>query len=344
MMHITALAWIVTLALIGGLLALDWVWLGRRPHKVGFREAVGWSLFYITIAILFGAGLGVFAGWNLGIQYYSGYVVEKSLSVDNLFVFVLIIGSFSVPAEQQPKVLSIGITIALALRAGFIALGAALLAAFSFTLLLFGLMLIITAVQLYRHRDQDPTVEDNLLVWTARRVLPISAAYDQGRIVTRQAGHRVFTPLALALVALGTTDLLFAVDSIPAVFAVTNHAYIVFAANAFALLGLRALYFLVSDLLNRLVYLSTGLVVILGFVGIKLILEFAHQQQTSVPEIPTGLSLAVIAAILVATAIASTVKTKHDPHARAHAGALRDASGRATPAQDAVDLADRQSS
>lgn len=333
-MHVTPLGWVVTLALIGGLLALDWIRHGRHPHKVEFGEAVRWSLFYITIAILFGAGLGVIAGWDLGIQYYSGYVVEKSLSVDNLFVFVIIISSFSVPAEQQPKVLTIGITIALALRAVFIALGAALLAAFSLTLLLFGLILVATAIQLYRHRDQDPVIEDNLLVRTARRVLPISATYDQGRIITRRRGHRALTPLALALVALGTTDLLFALDSIPAVFAVTDHPYIVFVANAFALLGLRALYFLVTDLLNRLVYLSTGLVAILGFVGIKLILEFAHQQQPSVPEIPIGLSLAVIAVILATTAIASLLKTRHDPHLRAHAGSLRDASGRSSPVEE----------
>lgn len=333
-MHVTPLGWAVTLALIGGLLALDWIRHGRHPHKVEFGEAVRWSLFYITIAILFGAGLGVIAGWDLGIQYYSGYVVEKSLSVDNLFVFVIIIGSFSVPAEQQPKVLTIGITIALALRAVFIALGAALLAAFSLTLLLFGLILVATAIQLYRHRDQDPVIEDNLLVRTARRVLPISATYDQGRIITRRRGRRALTPLALALVALGTTDLLFALDSIPAVFAVTDHPYIVFVANAFALLGLRALYFLVTDLLNRLVYLSTGLVAILGFVGIKLILEFAHHQQPSVPEIPIGISLAVIAAIFATTAIASLMKTRHDPHVRAHAGSLRDTSGRSSSVEE----------
>lgn len=332
-MHVTPLAWVATLALIGALLALDWIRHGRHPHEVGFAEAVRWSVFYIAVAILFGAGFGLIAGWDLGVQYYSGYVVEKSLSVDNLFVFVIIISSFAVPAEQQPKVLTIGITIALALRAVFIAVGAALLAAFSLTLLIFGLMLIATAVQLYRHRDQDPTIEDNALVKTARRVLPFSDTYDGGRIITRREGRRVFTPLALALVALGTTDLLFAVDSIPAVFAVTNHAYIVFVANAFALLGLRALYFLVTDLLNRLVYLSTGLVVILAFVGVKLILEFAHHQQSSIPEIPIGLSLAVIAVVLTVTAIASLIKTKHDPHARAHAGALRGARGRSTAAQ-----------
>ena len=203
-MHVTAAAWAVTLALIAGLLALDWLLLGRRPHAVGFREALRWSLFYIAVALLFGVGFGLIAGWDLGTQYFAGYVVEKSLSVDNLFVFVIIISAFAVPAEQQPKALTIGIAIALALRAVFIALGAALLATFSFMFLIFGLTLVATAVQLYRHRNQDPTVEDNALVAAARRLLPISDSYDEGRIITRLDGRRVFTPLLLALLAIGS--------------------------------------------------------------------------------------------------------------------------------------------
>jgi tellurite resistance protein TerC len=280
--HFSAVVWVLTLALITGLLALDWLLLGRRPHRVSLAEALRWSLFYIAVAVLFGLGIGVIAGWDLGTQYFAGYLVEKSLSVDNLFVFVIILGAFAVPAEQQPKVLTIGIVIALALRAAFIALGAALLATFSFMFLIFGLTLLATAVQLYRHRHEDPTVEDNALVATARRKLPITDTYDHGRIITRRHGRRAFTPLLLALLAIGTTDLLFAFDSIPAVFGVTDHAYIVFAANAFALLGLRALYFLLAGLLDRLIYLSTGLAAILAFIGAKLVLEFAHQQN-SVP-------------------------------------------------------------
>jgi tellurite resistance protein TerC len=272
---------------------------------------------------MFGVVLSLVAGWELGTQYFAGYVVEKSLSVDNLFVFVIIIGAFAVPADQQAKVLTVGIVVALGLRAVFIALGAALLATFSFMFLIFGLTLVATAIQLYRHRNEDPTVEDNPLVRAARRALPISDSYDEGRIITRFRGRRAFTPLLLALLAIGGTDLLFAFDSIPAVFGVTDHAYIVFAANAFALLGLRALYFLVADLLNRLVYLSTGLAAILAFIGIKLILEFAHHQAPSIPEIPTGLSLALITAALTATTIASLIKARREPGAQAHAGALR---------------------
>jgi TerC family integral membrane protein len=313
----------VTLALIASLLALDWLLLGRRPHTVGFAEAIRWSIFYVAIAVLFGIGLGVIAGWDFSTQYFAGYVVEKSLSVDNLFVFVIIIGVFAVPAEQQPKALTIGIVIALGLRAVFIALGAALLATFSFMFLIFGLTLLATAIQLYRHRNEDPTVEDNPLVRAARRALPISDRYDEGRIITRLHGRRAFTPLLLALLAIGGTDLLFAFDSIPAVFGVTDHAYIVFAANAFALLGLRALYFLLSSLLRRLVYLSTGLAAILAFIGVKLILEFAHHQHHAIPEISTGLSLALIAAMLIATTLASLVKARRDPSTHAHAGALR---------------------
>jgi tellurite resistance protein TerC len=338
-LHITAATWSVTLALIAGLLALDWLLLGRRSHAVRFGEAVRWSLFYIAVAVLFGVGFGAIAGWDLGSQYFAGYVVEKSLSVDNLFVFVIIISAFAVPADRQPKALTIGIVVALALRALFIALGAALLAAFSFMFLIFGLTLVATAVQLYRHRNEDPRVEDNALVQAARRTLPISPHYGGGRIITRLDGRRVFTPLLLVLLAIGSTDLLFAFDSIPAVFGVTDHAYIVFAANAFALLGLRALYFLISGLLDRLVYLSTGLAAILAFIGAKLILEFAHHQDHSMPEISTGISLAIITAVLVATALASRLKTRRRPDLHAHAGVLRerreaaDTSARARPAQ-----------
>lgn len=330
-LHVSPIAWAGTLALIAGLLALDWLLIARRPHKIGLREALRWSLFYIAVAVLFGLGFGVIAGWDLGTQYFAGYLVEKSLSVDNLFVFVIIINAFAVPAEQQPKAITIGIVIALALRAAFIALGAALLASFSFMFLIFGLTLVGTAVQLYRHRNEDPSVEDNALIRAARRTLPISEGYDRGRIITRLRGGWAFTPLFLAFLAIGSSDLLFAFDSIPAVFGVTDHAYIVFSANAFALLGLRALYFLLSDLLNRLIYLSTGLAAILAFIGVKLILEFAHHQNHSIPEIPTGLSLALIAAVLIATAAASLVRGRRDPSPRAHSGALRQHRRDSTP-------------
>jgi tellurite resistance protein TerC len=202
MLNVTAAGWVATLGLIAGLLAVDLLVSGRRPHFVGFREAVGWSLFYIAIAVLF----GVVAGWGFGAQYFAGYVVETSLSVDNLFVLVIIMSTFAVPAEHQQRVLTFGILLALVMRAAFIALGAALLSLFSFMFLIFGLLLIATAVQLFRHRDEDPSVEDNILVAVARRRLPFTDRYDGGRLVTRQGGRRVLTPLLLVLVTIGTTD------------------------------------------------------------------------------------------------------------------------------------------
>lgn len=311
MFEATTAGWAAKLAVIGGLVALDlWTSL-RSPHAVGLREAAGWSLFYTAVAVVFGVAFALIAGWHLGAQYFAGYVVERSLSIDNLFVFVIIMGTFAVPAERQASVLMIGIVGALALRVVFIALGAALLEAFAFTYVVFGLGLIVTAVQLFRHRDEDPSVEDSVLVAAARR-------------------HGL-PPVVLALVAIATVDVVFALDSIPAVFGVTQHAYIVFAANAFGLLGLRALYFLVSGLLDRLVYLSSGLAAILAFIGMKLLLHFAHLQDHRIPEIPTGLSLAVIAIVLAVTTAASLARVRRDPRRRAHAGSLR-ASGTGTSA------------
>jgi tellurite resistance protein TerC len=323
LLEVTPIGWAATLAIIAGLLTLDGYVLGRQPHAISLGEAARWSILYIAIALSFGVAFGLLNGWDLGAQYFAGYVIEKSLSVDNLFVFVLIIGSFAVPGAQQPKALSIGIALALALRAAFIAAGAALLELFAVMFLLFGVALIATAVQLFRHRDQDPQVEDNLIVRLARRSLPVSDDYDGRRIITRREGQRMVTPLLLALLAIGSSDLLFAFDSIPAVFGVTDHAYIVFAANAFALLGLRPLFFLVSGLLDRLVYMSTGLALILAFIGVKLVLEFAHHEQSSVPEISTAASLAVIITTLAATVTASLARARRDPSLRAHAGSLK---------------------
>ena len=322
-MDVTLVAWAATVGLIIALLVLDLAASGRGPHEVGFREAVFWSIFYTVVAIAYGVVFALIEGWTSGTEFFAGYIVERSLSVDNLFVFVIIMSTFAVPAAHQSRVLTFGIVAALVLRAIFIALGAALIAAFSFMFVVFGLLLIFTAVQLYRHRDEDPSVEDNGVVRMARRVLPVTQEYDGGRLVTRVDGRRLLTPMVIVLVAIGTTDILFALDSIPAVFGVTEEAYIVFTANAFALLGMRALYFLVAGLLDRLVYLSTGLALILAFIGIKLILHFGHEQSDSVPEISTGFSLVVIVIVLVITTVLSLRKTREDPSARAHAGSLR---------------------
>jgi tellurite resistance protein TerC len=323
-LQISGLAWAATIGLIVALLALDLALAALRPHRVGFREAAAWSVFYIVVALAFGAWMWWAHGSEFGTEYLAGYIVEKSLSVDNLFVFVIIMTTFAVPEEHQHKVLTFGIVLALIMRAIFIALGATLLSLFSFMFLIFGLLLIYTAVQLFRHRDEDPDIEDNAVVKGARRLLPVSDDYVGGKLVARLDGRRVVTPLFIVLVAIGGIDLLFALDSIPAVFGVTQEAYIVFAANAFALLGLRALFFLVKGLLDRLVYLSTGLSLILAFIGVKLILHWLHVDVSpSVPEIPTSVSLGVIVVVLVVVTVASLVKTRNDPSATAHAGSLK---------------------
>jgi tellurite resistance protein TerC len=321
-MEVSAAGWVLTVGVILGLLGADLLLATVRPHAVGYREAALWSVFYVTVAVVFGVVLASLAGWHYGAQFFAGYVVEKSLSVDNLFVFVIIMATFAVPREHQQRVLVFGIIAALGLRAVFIALGATLLSLLSFMFLVFGLLLIWTAVRLYRHRDEDPDVGNNPLVRATRRLLPVSDAYAGGRLIARAGGRRVVTPLFIVFVAIGGTDILFALDSIPAVFGVTDQAYIVFAANAFALLGLRALFFLVTGLLDRLVYLSAGLAVILAFIGVKLILHWGHGLSHRVPEISTPISLAVIAAVLAVTTVASLIRSRRDPAARAHAGAV----------------------
>ena len=335
MLDISALTWAATIGLIVLLLVVDLVLATVRPHKVGFGEATAWSVFYILVAVAFGVWFGAQYGGDAGTEFFAGYIIEKSLSVDNLFVFVIIMTTFAVPYEHQHKVLTFGIVLALVMRAAFIALGAALLNLFSFMFLLFGILLLYTAVQLFRHRDEDPDIEDNRIVKAARRFLPVSEDYAGGRLVTRIGGRRLVTPLLIVLIAIGSVDLLFALDSIPAVFGVTEEGFIVFAANAFALLGLRALYFLVKGLLDRLVYLSTGLALILAFIGVKLVMHWAHVDiSAGVPEISTPISLGVVVVVLVVVTIASLVKTGREPEAKAHAGALT--AGRRDSRQDGL--------
>jgi tellurite resistance protein TerC len=308
---------VLTLILVADLLLVI-----KRPHVPSFRESTLWVAFYIALALVFAGLLFVMGVAEQGAQFLAGWLTEYSLSIDNLFVFVIIMATFAVPAQHQHRVLTIGIIAALVLRGIFIVLGAALLSLFSFMFLVFGLLLLWTAVQLFRHRDADPDVESNLLVRAARRLLPVTDAYVDGRLLTRVDGRRMVTPLFIVLIAIGGTDILFALDSIPAVFGITEEPYIVFVANAFALLGLRALFFLVTGLLDRLVYLSTGLALILAFIGVKLILHWGHGLNPAVPEIPTGLSLIVIGAVLTVTTVASLIKIRRDPSARAHAGSV----------------------
>jgi len=260
--------------------------------------------------------------------------VEKSLSVDNLFVFVIILTQFAVPSIYHQRVLLVGVVLALVLRAIFIAVGAAALAAFAFTFVIFGAILIWTGVQLFRHRNADPEPKDNLVVRTFRRWYPVTEDYHETKLFVRIDGKRMATPLLLVMVAIASTDLLFALDSIPATFGVTQEPYLVFTANAAALLGLRALYFLLRGLLDKLIYLSLGLSLILIFIGVKLILTFFHETYPVVPKIPTLFSLGVIAAILVIVTVASWIKVRRDPTAIAHAGTVtkpKHQEGDATP-------------
>ena len=323
MLDISTLGWIITIAVIVGLLALDLILAAARPHAVGFREALFWSLFYIAIAVAFGFVFAAMAGWGFGTEYFAGYIVEKSLSVDNLFVFVIIMTTFAVPEEHQHKVLTFGIIAALVLRAIFILLGATLLELFSFMFLVFGLLLVFTAIQLYRHRDEDPDVAGQRAGEDHPPDHPGHRRVHEGNLFIKENGRRLATPLFIVLIAIGCTDILFALDSIPAVFGVTEEPYIVFVANAFALLGLRALFFLVKGLLDRLVYLSTGLAIILAFIGVKLMLHWAHGLLAGCPEISTNVSLLVIVVVLAITTVASLIKSRRDPTAVAHAGSLR---------------------
>lgn len=331
-MNIPSWVWAATVIGFVAIVVLDLLIADRRPHVVGTKEASAWVGFYIALAVLFGLGLGVIAGWQFGGEFFAGYVTELSLSVDNLFVFVVIMAAFSVPALYQHRVLMIGIVLALILRAILIVVGAAAIERFSWTFYLFGIFLLFTAGQLLRHSNDTPEPGKNAVLRWAERVLPTTPDYQGTKLLVRIDGRRLVTPMFLVIIAIGTTDILFALDSIPAIFGLTQEPYIVLTANAFALLGLRQMYFLLNGLLDRLVYLSIGLAVILGFIGVKLILHALHETTGSTPEISLVASLSVIVAILAVTAAASLWKVRRDPSAVATIGMAADA------AREAEDL------
>ncbi|BBY88362.1 TerC family protein [Mycolicibacterium tokaiense] len=320
-MNVPSWLWVATIAGIVGLLLFDFVFHVRKAHVPSLREAAVWSAFYVGIALVFGVALLVFAGPTYGGEYFAGYVTEKALSVDNLFVFLIIMSSFAVPREDQQKVLLFGIVFALIARTGFIFLGAALINQFAWIFYLFGLILILTAVNMIKGELSGGGHGDgqNFVVRLARRFLRTSEHYDGDKLFTVENGKRVLTPMLLVMVAIGGTDILFALDSIPAIFGLTQETYIVFTATAFSLMGLRQLFFLIDGLLERLIYLSWGLSVILGFIGVKLILHALHEntlpfvnggEHVAVPEISTGLSLGVILGVLVITVVASLFSGK----------------------------------
>ncbi|MEX5720986.1 TerC family protein [Geodermatophilus maliterrae] len=325
--------WAITIAAIIGMLVFDFVGHVRTPHAPSLREAATWSAVYVALAVVFGILVWIFAGGQYGGEYFAGYITEKSLSVDNLFVFVLIMASFAVPRELQQKVLLFGITFALALRTIFIFLGAAAIENFSWVFYLFGAFLIYTAVaQARASGHDDDEFKENAFLRLTRKLVPTTNEYHSDRMTTKIDGKRFITPLAIALVAIGSADILFAVDSIPAIFGLTEETFLVFSANAFSLLGLRQLFFLIDGLLDRLVYLHYGLAVILGFIGIKLLIHALHENElpfinggehvTAIPEVPTWLSLAVIVVTLFVTTVASLARSRRDEReAAARAGA-----------------------
>ncbi|MEV6203555.1 TerC family protein [Streptomyces sp. NPDC051771] len=304
--------WVLTILGLGALIAVDF-FIGRKPHDVSIKEAGIWTVVWIVLAVLFGIGVSIWGGGQAGGEFFAGFITEKSLSVDNLFVFILIMAKFSVPSHLQQRVLLVGVLIALVLRAIFIAAGAAIIASFSWVFYLFGAFLIYTAWKLVKEAMTDEDEDDwdeNRLLKSIEKKFGVADRYHGTKLFIVQSGKKVMTPLLVVMLAIGMTDVLFAMDSIPAIFGLTQDPYIVFTANAFALMGLRQLYFLIGGLLKKLVHLSYGLSVILGFIGVKLVLHALHESGVHVPEISIPVSLAVICGVLVITTITSLIASK----------------------------------
>ncbi|QZN86188.1 TerC family protein [Cellulomonas sp. C5510] len=295
--------WVAVLAVILAMLAVDLV-AHRRAHVIGVREAATWSAVWVALGIGFGAVVWWAYGAEAGQQYYAGYLIEKSLAVDNVFVWAVVLGYFAVPRELQHRVLFLGVLGALVLRGGFIAAGAVLVERFSWVLYVFAAFLVLTGVRMLRERDShvDPASSRTLRLF--RRWVPMTDAYYGQRFLVRRDGVLLATPLLAVLVLVEVTDVVFAVDSIPAIFAVTQEPFLVFTANAFAILGLRAMYFLLADLMHRFVHLRTGLALVLVWVGIKMLLK------VDVLDVPTTVSLAVIVTILTVAVVASLRATR----------------------------------
>ncbi|OEU96916.1 TerC family protein [Streptomyces oceani] len=307
-MDVSFSVWVLTVVGLCALIAVDFFIGGRKPHEVSIKEAGIWTTVWIVLAVLFGIGIFLTAGGQSSGEFFAGFVTEKSLSVDNLFVFVLIMTKFAVPSIYQQRVLMVGVLIALVLRAGFIAAGAAIISAFSWIFFIFGGFLIWTAwklIQDARKGEDDEEYEENRFLKMVERRFPSTDQYHGTKLFIQENGKRLMTPMLIVMLAIGTTDVLFALDSIPAIFGLTQDPYIVFTANAFALMGLRQLYFLIGGLLKKLVHLSYGLSVILGFIGVKLVLHALHEAGVHVPVISIPVSLGVICAVLIVTTITS---------------------------------------
>jgi len=320
--HVPLIVWVLTIAGVVALLTFDFFTHIRKPHEPTIREAGLWTAIYVSLAVLF--GIGVWIGWTHqhGIEFFAGYLTEYSLSIDNLFVFLIIMSTFGVPRQYQQKVLMVGIILALIFRGIFIVLGAAIIENFSWIFYIFGVFLLYTGWKLAQGEDEDEEYKENAFIRIVRRIFPVTNDYVGDAVVVHQDGRRMITPMAIVMLAIGSTDLLFAFDSIPAIFGLTQEPYIVFTANAWALLGLRNLYFLLGGLLERLVYLSYGLAFILAWIGVKLIVHAMHENEVPfinggnpiewVPEIPTWLSLVVIIVTVAIAAFFSLRKTRAD--------------------------------
>jgi tellurite resistance protein TerC len=319
-MDVPTWVWLATVAGIGVLFAVDLFLVDRKPHAIGMAEAARWVAFYLACAVVFGLGIALFAGNSFAVEFFAGYLTEYSLSVDNLFVFVIIMTAFGVPTIQQHRVLLVGIVLALIMRGLFIAAGAALITHFSWVFYLFGaLLLYLGARQIYQY-NKSAEFRENIVLRALRKLVRVTEDYDGPRLVVRREGKWWVTPMLVVMVAIGSVDLIFALDSIPAIFGLTQEPFLVFTANAFALMGLRQLYFLLGGLLARLAYLSIGLGVILGFIGVKLMLDALHENSLSfindgrplesVPTVGIELSLVVIVAVLLVTTVSSVFKTR----------------------------------
>ncbi|GAQ60494.1 TerC family protein [Streptomyces scabiei] len=306
-MNVSLSTWLLTIVVLGLLVAVDF-FIGRKPHDVSVKEAGIWSAVWIALAVAFGLGVLAFGGGGPAGEFFAGFVTEKSLSVDNLFVFVLIMAKFAVPSQYQQRVLMVGVLMALVLRAVFIAAGAAIIAGFSWVFYLFGAFLVYTAwklVQDARKSGHEEEYEENKLLKAVEKRFGVADRYHGTRLWVEENGRRVMTPMLVVMLAIGSTDVLFALDSIPAIYGLTQDPYIVFTANAFALMGLRQLYFLIGGLLKKLVHLSYGLSIILGFIGVKLVLHALHESGVHVPEITIPFSLGFIVLVLAVTTATS---------------------------------------
>lgn len=312
-MDVSMTLWVLTIVGLCALIAVDFFIGGRKPHDVSLKEAGTWTVVWVVLAGLFGLGIFLFGDGQSSGEFFAGFITEKSLSVDNLFVFILIMAKFSVPSIYQQRVLMVGVLIALVLRGLFIAAGAAMISTFSWVFFIFGAFLIYTAwklIQEARAGEEEEEIEDNRFLKLVKRRFPSTDTYHGTKLFVVENGKKLMTPMLIVMIAIGTTDVLFALDSIPAIFGLTQDPYIVFTANAFALMGLRQLYFLIGGLLKKLVHLSYGLSVILGFIGVKLVLHALHESGVHVPEITISVSLSVICAVLVVTTITSLLASK----------------------------------